>query len=473
MKTSQRKWLPFSAIAIGLFSAVLDGSMIGIALPQISKDFSLDISKAAWVSLVSTITVVAILLPAGNMSDRIGRKRLYLFGVVIMAVGSLLCSLSQNFIFLLFLRIIVSIGAAMRMSTGLAMVMMIFGDKERGTGLGANTTTVGLAAISGPIFGGFLVSNFGWESVFLTQFILSVPVFVLAVYYLDPNIVDASRKKNSGNFDYAGSLISAIAFSVLLFSINFSIISMSLLLIIGSIFAVFILFSLFIYVESKADTPILDTILLKNPRFIFSMGTRLFGFLAGSSTLFLMPFYIQMVKGIPADQAGLLIFPGAVGMAITASVSGRLSDKFGEKRFILLGLIIVFLAGIMFSQLSKDSSNLLLISILVFHGLGMGIWASPNGSQTVSLVPKYMYGSVSALINLVRTIAMGTSIAIASSVITLSFINLNLNPDFSSTDYYDSNQILAFMDGFRNTYFTLLGINFISIIFALLSKSKD
>ena len=79
MKTHQRKWLPFSAIAIGLFSAVLDGSMIGIALPQISKDFSLDISKAAWVSLVSTITVVAILLPAGNMSDRIGRKRLFIF----------------------------------------------------------------------------------------------------------------------------------------------------------------------------------------------------------------------------------------------------------------------------------------------------------------------------------------------------------------------------------------------------------
>ncbi len=180
-----------------------------------------------------------------------------------------------------------------------------------------------------------------------------------------------------------------------------------------------------------------------------------------------------MVKGIPPDQAGLLIFPGAVGMAITASVSGRLSDKFGEKPFILLGLIIIFLAGVTFSQLSKDSSNLLLISILVFHGLGMGIWASPNGSQTVSLVPKYMYGSVSALINLVRTIAMGTSIAIASSVITLSFINLNLNPDFSSIDYYDANQIFAFMNGFRNTYFTLLGINFISIIFALLSKSKN
>ena len=203
MKTSSGKWLPFSAIAIGLFSAVLDGSMIGIALPQISKDFSLDISKAAWLSLVSTITVVAILLPAGNLSDRIGRKRLYLFGVVIMAVGSILCSLSQNFVFLLLLRGIVSIGAAMRMSTGLAMIMMIFGDKERGTGLGANTTTVGLAAISGPIFGGFLVSNFGWESVFLTQFILSVPVFFLGYFYLDSNVVDASRKKNSGSFDCA------------------------------------------------------------------------------------------------------------------------------------------------------------------------------------------------------------------------------------------------------------------------------
>ena len=264
--------------------------------------------------------------------------------------------------------------------------------------------------------------------------------------------MDASRKKNSGSFDYAGSLISAIAFSALLFSINFSILSMSLFLIIGSALTVVFLFSLFIYVESKAETPILDTILLKNPKFIFSMGTRLFGFLAGSSTLFLMPFYIQMVKGIPPDQAGLLIFPGAVGMALTASVSGRLSDKLGEKPFILIGLLIVFIAGIMFSQLSKDSSSLTLISILIFHGLGMGIWASPNGSQTVSLVPKYMYGSVSALINLVRTIAMGTSIAIASSIITLSFVNLNLNPDFSSSDYYDGDQMYAFMNGFMDRF---------------------
>ena len=112
------------SIAFGLFTAVMDASMIGIALPSISKDFSLDLSSAAWVSLVSTITVVAVLLPMGNISDRVGRKKIYLYGVLIMAAGSLFSSFSNEIVSLLIFRIIVSIGAAMRMSTGLAMVMM-------------------------------------------------------------------------------------------------------------------------------------------------------------------------------------------------------------------------------------------------------------------------------------------------------------------------------------------------------------
>lgn len=474
MNPARNKWLSFSAIAIGLFSAVLDGSMIGIALPQISKDFSLDISKAAWISLISTIVVVATLLPVGSIADRIGRKKLYLYGVIIMGLGSLLCSLSPNFFSLLSFRVLVSVGAAMRMSTGLAMVMMIFGDKERGKGLGANTTIVGFAAISGPIFGGFLVTNFGWESVFFIQTIFSLPVFIMAYYLLDSKVVDASRTKNFGRFDYFGSAISAIAFTALLFSINFSITSMSIIAISISFSVVILLFSLFVYAESKTETPILDPILLKDYKFVLSMGTRLFGFLAGSSTLFLMPFFIQMVRGKTPDEAGLLIFPGAVGMAITASISGRLSDKFGEKPFIILGLSMVFIGGLMFSQLTPGTSNFLLISILVFHGLGMGMWASPNGSQTVSLVPKQMYGSVAAMINLIRTVAMGTSIAIASSIITLSFLNLGLDPNFSSSvESYDQQQIGAFMNGFENTYYSLLAINLISIIFAIFSKSNS
>ena len=223
--SQKQKWLSFMSIAFGLFTAVMDASMIGIALPSISQDFSLDLSSAAWISLVSTITVVAVLLPMGNISDRVGRKKIYLYGVIIMAAGSLFSSFSNEIVSLLIFRIIVSIGAAMRMSTGLAMVMMIFKDKERGKGLGANTTTVGLAAITGPIFGGFLVGNFGWESIFITQALLSLPTYLLGFYFLNKDVVDSNHNHRKGNFDFTGSIISAIAFSVLLFTINYGLVN--------------------------------------------------------------------------------------------------------------------------------------------------------------------------------------------------------------------------------------------------------
>ena len=181
-----------------------------------------------------------------------------------------------------------------------------------------------------------------------------------------------------------------------------------------------------------------------------------------------------MIKGLPADEAGFLIFPGAVGMALSASVSGRFSDRFGEKPFIIVGLIMILVASFLFSTFTPQTSNSFIITILLFHGLGMGIWATPNGSQTVSLVPKQLYGSVAAIINLIRTIGMGTSIAIASSVITISFINFGLDPNFSTIDggAFGQEKAVAFMKGFKNTYITLMVINLISIVCAVIAGSK-
>ena len=359
----------------------------------------------------------------------------------------------------------------MRMSTGLAMVMMIFKDKERGKGLGANTTTVGLAAITGPIFGGFLVGNFGWESIFITQALLSLPTYLLGFYFLNKDVVDSNHNQRKGNFDFIGSIISAIAFSVLLFTINYGLVNMSTLVISFSFLISMLLFILFIYAETKADQPILNTILLKNKNFMLTMGTRLLGFLSGSSTLFLMPFYIQLLKGISPDKAGLIIFPGALGMSITASFSGRLSDRYGEKQFVILGLIIILIASFLFSLFDEKTTIVMIIAVLMLHGLGMGIWGTPNSSQTVSIVPKNTYGSVAALINLIRTVGMGISIAISSSLITLAFINLGLNSDFSSVnDAFDVDQSKAFLNGFKTTYYVLMSICLLSIILSLLTK---
>jgi Na+/melibiose symporter-like transporter len=267
--------------------------------------------------------------------------------------------------------------------------------------------------------------------VFIIQAILSVPVFFMALYLLDGKVVDGSRRRSSGKFDYLGTLFSAAAFAVLLFSINTGIRIFNGITIALCFLSVAALFISFFYVESRSENPILDLSLIRNKDFVLSISTRLFGFFAGSSLFFLMPFYIQLIKGRTPEEAGFLIFPGALGMSLTASVSGRLSDRFGQKPFIISGLSVILVASYLFSRFTPSTPNIIIVATLIFHGLGMGLWGSPNGSQTVSLVPRHLYGSVSSIINLIRTVGMGVSIAVASSIVTISFVSSGIEPNFS------------------------------------------
>ncbi len=470
MNNSVKKWITFSVIALGLFSTVMEGSMIGLALPSIASDLSLSLPKIAWLPLISTIAIVACLLPVGNISDRLGRKNIYILGALIMGVGALWSALSLDFYSLIGGRIIVGIGSAMRMATGMAMIVLIFPPNERGKGLGANATTVGLAAISGPILGGFLVQYGGWQSIFWIQVFASVLVIILGILIIPSETVEKGRKKKSGAFDYVGSLTSALGFSFLILVLNqnlgtdfFSIINIIMILLI------FIFFFLFVIWELRFRDPIFDLRLFKNLQFSNIIITRLIGFSVGGSLFFLMPFYLQLVKNFEPANVGLVLFPGALGMAFVSSLSGRISDKFGIKKFVVSGLVINVVCLFLISSFDSNTNIFFLMPVLLMNGCGMGLWATPNNTAAMNSVNQTSFSSVSAMLNLIRTVGMGSSLALSSAIVSSTMIANGFEPDFSRY-MFSLEKIDVFLKGFRYSFITFSIIGFIPLILSLFSK---
>jgi len=464
-RSTGAKWLQFSVVALGLFAAVLDFGMVNVALPTIADDFGLPLPSASWIVLGPALAVSASLLPVGSLSDVAGRKRIYVLGVVLFGIGSLLAALSPNMPSLVVTRVLASVGAAMRMATGFAMVVVIFPPEERGRGLGANTSVVGLALIAAPILGGTLVDVWGWRSIFFLQAAGSVAVLLPALWFLDSKRVEEGRRRLAGRFDVLGVVLSAGALSALILTMNSAAgEGWTSPLILGGLGLAFALLVVFIFWELRARAPLLDLRLFANGQFSWAMSARTLGFLAGSAWGFLMPFYLQNVQGYAASRVGFVIFPSALGMAVTAAIAGRLSDRFGVRPFVVTGLALVTVGGVMLSTFGVQTSVFLIMPVLLMLGIGSGLWGSPNASAAMSSATPTSLGAVAALLNLVRTVAMVTGVALASAIVAGVFASRGFDADISAIkDDATGGMAGAFIEGARYTYLALACVGFVAL----------
>ena len=459
------KWLQFSVVAVGLFAAVLDFGMVGVALPTIAHDFGLPLPSASWVVLAPSLAISIALLPSGGLSDVVGRKRVYVLGVILFGVGSLLAAVSPNMPLLVVTRVLASVGAAMRMTTGFAMVVMIFPPDERGKGLGANTSVVGLALILAPILGGTLVDAWGWRSIFFLQAAGSVAVLLPALGLLDQRRVDQGRRRLEGRFDVLGIVLSAGALSALILTMNNGNSAgwTSPAILAGGAGAVALMLA-FVWWELRVRTPLVDLRLFGNGQFSWAMSARTLGFLAGSAWAFLMPFYLQSVQGYAPSRVGFIIFPSALGMAATAALAGRLSDRFGVRRFVVVGLALTAAGGVALSTFDEGTSIFLIMPVLLLQGIGAGLWGSPNASAAMSSVPPTSFGAVSALLNLARTVAQVTGVALASAIVAGVFLSQGIEADMSAIKGDETGGMAsAFVSGTRYVYLIAAGAGLVAL----------
>lgn len=411
------QWLVLVTVMIGSFLGRLDGTIVNLAIPSIIKDFGITVSEAAWVS-TAYIIANAIFVPIfGKLGDLIGRKPLYLAGIIGFIVTSALAGLSFNLPSLVIFRILQAICISIDYPIALSILAYAFTDKgQRAQAMGLWSAIFAVSAVFGPLLGGPLIDNFSWRSVFYINIPLGAIGTFMAVRYIKEPV---EKVKGVANFDILGALLLGVSLGTMVlvldqgqgwgwFSLN-SIISYLVSVITMVWFIIF---------EKRQKEPVVDLKFFKIPTFTASIITSFISFMGMIGGIFLIPIFAQNYLGYSVTQSGLLFIPMAVALAIAAQLGARLSAKI-EPRFLtaagMLWASAVFFS-LSFIDIKWTAFDIGIRMFLFAFGLGIGL--APLTTATTSTVPLEEVGVASSILALARNLSGAFGIAIFATILS-------------------------------------------------------
>ena len=462
------KWWVFGTIAIGTFMTVADHGSVLVALPEIEGHFDADLPTVQWVVVGYVLAISALLLPMGRLGDIAGRKQVYITGLLVFTLAAAWAGFSVSLPMLITAKVFQGVGSAMIQGTGMAMVVSAFPGSERGKALGSHLSIVGIGAIAGMAVGGLLVSALGWHWIFFVNVPVGLVTIAVSVLILGG---DRSTQEPQGDrrssFDWLGAVLSGGALLVFLLVIgNGDRIDWALVPVVAGAVAFVVFLATFIWWELSTPSPMLELRLFKRRLFALGVASSWISFMGGTALRFMTPFYLQRVLGYSPAEVGAFMIPAALSLIILGPLSGHLSDKFGWRRFATGGMALSAIAFfVLATVLTERSSVVLIISMLVLQGWGMGIFGSPNRSAIFSAVEQYRHGVVSALTQLVRNSAMVTSIAVATTVVVVTMGSRGVEP---SLDTVSPEVADAFVAGLRRVFLLLGALQVVGIAIAFL-----
>lgn len=396
----------------GHFLATLDGSIVNVAMPTLERTLDTTFAIVQWVVLAYLLTITTLLLGIGRLADIIGKKRIYLTGFVVFTTGSLCCGLAPTIGWLIAARVFQAIGAAMIMALGPAIITEAFPAAQRGQALGLSGLAVSSGIITGPVLGGLLLQTLSWQWIFL----VNVPVGIVATL-VSWRYVPATRPRGRQQFDYPGAIAMFISLIALLLGLTFGQeVGFTTPPILGLLGGWLFFLVLFLRIEWHAPQPMIDLRLFQNPEFTISLITGFITFVLISGVLFLVPFYLENVRGYDSLMTGQLLAVLPIALGITAPVAGWLSDRFGTRVITLVGLYILVVGYMFLSRLDSQTTTTDFILSFLPVGIGMGIFQSPNNSAIMGAVPPNQLGIASGFLALTRTLGQTTGIAFLNAV---------------------------------------------------------
>ena len=404
----KRKWIILLAVGMGAFLATIDGGIVNIGLNTLVREFGRPLVVIEWVVLAYMLTVSSLMLSIGRLGDILGKKKLYLAGIIIFTVGSVLCGLSPTIYWLITFRVLQAVGSSILMALGTAMVTEAFPNNERGKALGIFGTLVSIGIIAGPTIGGMLLESLSWHWLFF----VNLPVGLLGVF-LVARFIPASRPGNRQHFDFPGALTLFLSLCSLLFALSLiqsSGFSKPLTFILLAAFAVTLV--VFIRLETRAKEPMIDLSIFRNRLFSVNLITGFFTFIVTAGTMIILPLYLQNVLGFGPRQSGLMLAVTPVMVAITAPIAGTLSDRFGSRIITSVGLAVLLFGQVMVSTLGTDTTVIGYLVRFIPVGIGIGLFQAPNNSAVMGSAPRERSGVASSLLSLTRTIGQTTGIAL-------------------------------------------------------------
>ena len=408
----KKKWWTLVAVCAGTFMLLLDVTIVTVAQPAIQGGLHAGFSDVQWVLDAYALTLASLLLTSGVLADRYGRKRLFQTGLVIFALGSLLCGLARDPLMLILSRSAQGVGGAIMFATSLALLGNSFRGRDRGVAFGVWGAVTGVSTALGPVLGGVITSDWSWRGIFL----VNVPIGVLAVA-LTAWRVEESKSQRPTPPDWAGfalltgGLVSLIYGLIRAGEDSWSDTGVIACLVIGGA-----ALAGFVAAERRVAHPMFDLSLLRVPTFAggsiaaFAMNGSLYAVL-----LFLV-IYLQDILGYSAEQAGLRLAIISGAQFVTATVAGRVSERVPARWLIGPGLLLVGIGLIIMGGLSGKSSWTDLIPGFIVSGLGVGMVNPPLASTAIGVVPPHQAGMASGVNSTFRQVGIAAGIAALGSI---------------------------------------------------------
>ncbi|NPV90988.1 MAG: DHA2 family efflux MFS transporter permease subunit [Firmicutes bacterium] len=405
-------WAAISILILGSFMAYLDSSIVNVAIPTLRSAFAVGADEVEWV-ITAYLLVCGVAVPvSGYLIDRFGSKFMYIFCLGVFTLGSGLCSIAWSNSALVFFRVIQAMGGGMMIPVSMSMIRIMVPRSEMGMALGVwGLSAMGGPAL-GPTLGGYLVVNFGWPWIFTINIPIGLTTIFLSMFLLE----ETPRGKGL-RFDLPGFLlISSAAFTLLLALSKGQEKGWNSLFIVDLlIYSVFGLV-LFIIWEWKNPQPLIDLRLLKNRTYFVSLMAVSLSNIAMYSVIYLIPIYVQSVRGLTPLQSGMLTMPSAIATALMMPVSGRLVDRFGAMPLCIVGFAAAGYYSYQLHTLSYSCDLNELRWMLVKRSLGLGLAMMPMSTVGMKTIPRYLASRASALNNLLRQISGSFGIALATYV---------------------------------------------------------
>jgi len=398
----------FISIISSFLTAFL-GSSVNIALPLIGKELSVDTVSLTWINTSYLLSTTIFLLPFGRVSDIYGRKRTFLYGIVVFTISSLLCSAVRSYSLLIMLRSLQGLGAGMIFATNTALLTSVFPVGERGRALGLSVTAVYIGLSTGPFLGGVLCKNFGWRSIFVYSAVLGIITIIFVLLKLKEEWVEAKGE----NFYVLDAILYGIALGSVMYGFTKLPDKTGLYMILFGISS----FILFIYSSSLKEKPIIDMKLFLNNR-VFSLSSisALISYSATSAVSFLLSLYLQRIRGLDPQFAGTVLLFQPLTQAIFSPLAGRLSDRFQPGVIASTGMLFTA-AGLFLLRFIDDNISLsFIVFCSIILGFGFALFSSPNTNAIMSSVDRRLYGIASSMVSTMRMLGQTFSMGISTIV---------------------------------------------------------
>jgi EmrB/QacA subfamily drug resistance transporter len=407
------QWLVAIVFVAGLFMELLDTTVVYVALPTLGREFDVGHTALEWV-VTGYLLSLAVWIPAsGWLGDRFGTKKVFLVALALFTLGSALCGLAWNIGSLIGFRVLQGVGGGMLTPVGSAMLFRAFPPRERARAATVATVPAMIAPTLGPIVGGFLVDGVGWRWIFAINVPIGIAGFGFALAVLKEHV-----EERVGRFDLPGFLLAGAALPLLLYGLSWAPeAGWESAAVLGPEIGGLALLALLVAFELRTESPMLDLRQLTDRMFLGSNAVFFAGVASALGVLFLLPLYLQQLRGLTALESGLTTFPQALGLALFAPLAGRLYRRLGPRRMLAIGMGWQLLTTLPFLWLNLETSLWAIRGLMLLRGVASALVVVTVQVAAFAALKPQSLGRASALFHTNRQVASSVGVAILATVV--------------------------------------------------------